>query len=201
MVVTERVFRTGEIGIVEQGEEGTAVDVRRRRQAAEPGQRRVEIDALHQRIRGTSRTLHFRRTHNEDGLQGSLETGVLAEDAMLAQVPPVVTPEYDDCIVVQAEGFDLVEDTADLGVHETDAGGITMFQVPSIGGIFQPCLWMMAILLHQLKTRVIGRRIRRLAPIGLRNLFRIIEIEILLRRPKRQMGFYKSNGKEKGLIP
>ena len=115
---------------------------------------------------------------------------------MLAKVPAVVAPEHDDRIVIQTEGFDFVEDAPDLGVHETDAGGITVFQVPSIGGIFQPCLRMMAILLHQLKARVIRRRIRHRPPFGLRDLFRIIEVEVFLRRPERQMGFYKSNRKE-----
>ena len=119
---------------------------------------------------------------------------------MFTQVPTVVTPEHDDSIFVQTKIFDFLEDASDLFIDKTYAGSIAVFQVPSISGILQPCLRMMAILLHQLKTRMIGRRFRFNTPMSLRNILRIVEIEILFRCPERQVRFRKADRKKERLV-
>ena len=97
-------------------------------------------------------------------------------------------------------GFEFVEDASDLRINEAYAGSIAVFQVPSISGIFQSHLRMMAILLHQLKTRMIGRRFRFNTPMSLRNILRIVEIEILFRCPERQVRFRKADRKKERLV-
>ena len=118
---------------------------------------------------------------------------------MFTQVPTVVAPEHDDGISSRLRASSSSR-MRPIWRQQAYAGSIAVFQLPSISGIFQSHLRMMAILLHQLKTRMIGRRVRFITPMSLRNILLIVEIEILFRCPERQVRFRKADRKKERLV-
>ena len=143
-----------------------------------------------------------RRFDDQRGVHRGLEAAVLAPECMLAQVPAVVAPKYDDCVVGQAEAVELVEQLADLGVGIAHAGVIAVNQIAGriigerafgrnlgIGPQFSRCV-----------DRFIGRILRTVIGCGKLNLLAIVEVPVFLRGNKRQVRFEKSDGQEKRLV-
>ncbi len=63
---------------------------------------------------------------------------VFSGDILFAQVPSVVAPQTDDCVVAVRRFFECGKYAADLAVDKTDAGQIGMHQVLLLVVSFQP---------------------------------------------------------------
>ena len=84
-------------------------------------------------------TLHtWRETDDERRKGGAFPEGVFLEGVFFAEVVTVVGPENDDGVVAVRARFKGVEDLADLGVHEGDAGEVALDDVLPLVFFFGP---------------------------------------------------------------
>lgn len=68
---------------------------------AELGQSRVDIHKLHYRRAGLTGVLHARRTHDQRRVGGPLEVGVLVPEAVVAELPAMVSPEDNHRVLIE----------------------------------------------------------------------------------------------------
>src|ERR1051326_8738150 len=63
---------------------------------------------------------------------GFFVVGVLGPHAVIAEVPAMVAPEYDDGVGGELKTIEFVDDASDLGIDETDGGVIAVNQRASL---------------------------------------------------------------------
>ena len=112
--------------ILEHRHEALALQVRRRLDAAQLGERREQVDVRDRAIWRRRPSLPRRGDDQQRHAGTLLEQAHLLPQAVLAHVIAVVAGEDDDRVVGQAEPVERVDDAADLRVHEADAGVVCL---------------------------------------------------------------------------
>ena len=127
-ILTEGRGLPREPGVVHQRLEAHALQAVRQRHAGEIAERGIDVDELGQGCAGRACGLLAGGGDDERRVDVVLHIRVLTPQAVLAEVPTVVTPKDDDGILVESEGFQLCHDAADLGVGVADGGVVSMAQ-------------------------------------------------------------------------
>src|SRR5262245_13719495 len=94
----------------------------RRLEPAEIDERRVEIDELDDAGRALAIALSAGHMNDQRRPGRGFEERALVPPAAAAKMEAVVADEDDDCVLRQAEALEGFQQSADLGVHEGDAG-------------------------------------------------------------------------------
>jgi hypothetical protein len=179
-------------GIIEQRPQTPAVEVGRRVQSAEIGERGIEIEEFDGAPGGDTFRLSSWSGDDQRDAGGILERALLHPKAMFAGVITMIAPEDDDGIVGELKPIQGIEQPTDLRVHEGDRRPISLEGLARLElGHAKPRMG--------LRRTERGRRdIRKVIPWPGRERHRFdwIELEILLRRDVRAMGTIESGGDE-----
>ena len=105
-------------GIVEEGAEAFSGEIGGSGDAAEIGERGVEIEELDGAAAGDAAFLLRGSGDDQGDPRAVFEEALFHQQAVLAEVVSVIAPENDDGAIGQAEAFDGIEQAADLRVDE-----------------------------------------------------------------------------------
>jgi hypothetical protein len=108
------------LGSASSGAEARPLDVRRRRQAAQIGQRRVDAHEVDGPVAHAVRLGYAGGDPDQRGAGGFFPQGELPPVLLLAEVPAVVAPEDDDRVVLVRAGVERVDQPADVHVAVRD---------------------------------------------------------------------------------
>ena len=110
----------GARGVAELRHEAMPLELGPLGQAAEGGERRVDVEQLGG-LRADSARLDARAGDDQGDPRRAVPERVLAADPLLAQVPAVVGQEHHDRVRRQAARLERIEHAADLAVDEARA--------------------------------------------------------------------------------
>ena len=132
------VALAGGAGVFEEGDKAVSLEVGGRGDAAELGQGGVEIDVANGGGGGGAGLGHAGGGDDEGDAGAFLKEAHFLPEAVLAKVVAVVAGEDDDGVFGEVERVEGVEDLADLGVHEADAGevGLDGLLAEVVGEVF-----------------------------------------------------------------
>ena len=92
------------------------------------GERGIDVHKFHQCLSFPARGLGARRADNERRTRSVFEVAVLAPQAVVTQVPAVVTPQANDRTIAEPQPIQLVQQSPDLSVDIADAGVVSVDQ-------------------------------------------------------------------------
>ena len=202
-ILTEGRGLPRELGVVHQRLQAHALQVVRQRHAGEIAERGIDVDELGQGRTGLAGGLLARRGNNERRIDVVLHIRVLTPQAVLAEVPTVVTPKDDDGILVEPEGFQLRHDAADLCVGVADGGVVSMAQlacevVGHVSGGRNTAVIADLAVVHI--NRVFGRVLGHKSVGGQLDFRGIIHVPVFFRRDEGQVRFDETDREEERLV-
>ena len=193
-----RAARSGRIA--QQRDERAAVERGGRRQVAQLAEGREQVDALHDPGRGGPGRTHPGYADDQRRPQGFLEQRVLAPDAVLAQVPAVVTPQGDDRVFAQAQLVEPCEHPADQRVDVGHAGRVVPTQLVRVGGVLARVAAVVGVLVEHLAAAVPGGAARRLVRVrDRRQLDVAVGLHVARGRSEGQVGADEADRQEERL--
>jgi len=135
-------------GILEEGEEGGAVEKSWFFEAAEVTEGGEEVSGFYDVLRAGAGLGDLWADDDEGGVEGFFKEGVFSPDGVLAEVPAVVSPEDDDGVIGETEVAEFLDDLSDLGISIADAGGVVL---ADLGGEFWVVIWVFppAVVFHE----------------------------------------------------
>jgi hypothetical protein len=189
------------VGIFEVGLQTHAREAFRDAEAADVGERGIDIDELGRRGAVFACGAAFGQSDEQRCPCGDLEVRVLVPQAVLAELPAVVAPQNDDRVVGEAFFVERIKQAADLSIGEADAGVVAVAQrFGEVGG--DGIARRHAGIAVQLAIRVTDE-VRRAFRIALKrrdgNRLWIVHVPILLRCDEGQMRLHKAHAEEKRL--
>jgi len=178
---------------LEERTQAFALEIRWRLEPAEIGEGGIEVHEL-DRARGNADDFCFWQGYDEGDTSGFFKEQLFLPLAVLAKTPAVVAPEENDGVVAELQAIERVEDFADLGIHEADAGEVgalkdaKLFFFETVVGGFD----------RQSDRRDFGDVLGRLFGEG--NFFEWVKIEVFARGDVRDMGTIEADSEEEGLV-
>ena len=192
----------GGLRVLDHRAQGDAVERVGRGEAAEVGERGIDIDQFDDRFAGASRPWHAGFGNDERHARVGFEVGELADERVFADLIAVVAPEHDDRVAGKIETIEFVEDFSDLRVEITDRGKISVAEMPDGGGGQRAVLGRAGVAAG-LGRAVAGHRRRAFGPfrrIRPGDRLGLIEIPVFLRRVVRHVGFPETHGEEEWFV-
>lgn len=185
--------------ILEDGEEGVAVEEVGLFEVDEVAEGREEVDGFYDGFRTCAGLLDMGGDDDEGGAEGFLEEGVFSPDGVFAEVPAVVAPEDDEGVFGEAEFCEALDDAANLGVGVGDAGGVVAADFSGeflvLAGILAP-----ALVFHELTGAVPGGFTFGLGGVRDGGKFHVFVVrEVFGRSAEGEVGAEDAGGEEEGL--
>ena len=191
----------GHLRIGQQRANALALDVRRRGQAAEVHQRRVDAHEIHRAVAAAVGLRHAGHDPDVRRAGALLPERELAPVVLLAQVPAVVAPETDDRVVALGRLVVGVEQAAHHRVAEVDGGQVGADGLlPGVGAALLEDRLVIAAARGHLQRD--GRQIVEVVLLVRRQLNALQRelVVVLLRHAPRQVRLGQAAGDEERLV-